>query len=252
LLPEQASKFARKLAAIDAGEERLAALDREVADATAAYEKAAGTLSTGRADAARKLDRAVTAELAPLKLEQARFTTRIDTDRSAGSPSGIDRVEFHVQTNPGTLPGPLMKVASGGELSRFLLALKVVAADRGSAPTLVFDEIDAGAGGAVADAIGQRLARLAERVQVIGVTHAPQVAARAERHYLITKASAEGGTRSVTRVEALDAATRREEIARMLAGETITQEARAAAERLLGASPTPRRRNAKAASARAS
>lgn len=251
LLAEQASEFARKLAAIDAGEERLAALDRAVADATAAYEKAAGTLSAGRAEAARKLDRAVTAELAPLKLEQARFTTRIDTDQSARSPSGIDRVEFHVQTNPGTLPGPLMKVASGGELSRFLLALKVVAADRGSAPTLVFDEIDAGAGGAVADAIGQRLARLAERVQVIGVTHAPQVAARAERHYLITKASAEGGTRSVTRVEALDAATRREEIARMLAGETITQEARAAAERLLGASPTPRRRNAKAASARA-
>ncbi|MBV9569003.1 MAG: DNA repair protein RecN [Hyphomicrobiales bacterium] len=251
MLPEQARVFAMKLAALDAGEERLAALDREVATATAVYEEAAGRLSAGRIETARKLDRAVTAELAPLKLEQARFMTKIEADRATRSPSGFDRVEFHVQTNPGTLSGQLMKVASGGELSRFLLALKVVAADRGSAPTLVFDEIDAGAGGAVADAIGQRLARLAERVQVIGVTHAPQVAARAERHYLITKASAEDGRRSVTRVEALDVARRREEIARMLAGETITQEARAAAERLLGASPTPRRRNVKTATARA-
>ncbi|MBV8427721.1 MAG: DNA repair protein RecN, partial [Hyphomicrobiales bacterium] len=246
LLPEQASDFAERLAAIDAGEERLAVLDREVADLAAAYAKAAEQLSAGRIEAARKLDLAVTAELAPLKLEQARFTTKIETDRAARSPSGFDRVEFHVQTNPGTLAGPLMKVASGGELSRFLLALKVVAADRGSAPTLVFDEIDAGAGGAVADAIGQRLARLAQRVQVIGVTHAPQVAARAERHYLITKDSVDDGARSVTRVEPLDAARRREEIARMLAGETITQEARAAAERLLGASTTRGRRAAKA------
>jgi DNA repair protein RecN (Recombination protein N) len=249
VLPAQASEFARKLAAIDAGEERLAALEREVASASAAYEGSAASLSARRAEAARRLDLAVTAELAPLKLEQARFMTRIETDRAARSPSGFDRVEFHVRTNPGTRPGPLMKVASGGELSRFLLALKVVAADRGSAPTLVFDEIDSGAGGAVADAIGQRLARLAERVQVIGVTHAPQVAARAQRHYLIVKAEAEGGARVVTRVEALDPPERREEIARMLAGETITQEARAAAERLLGTSSAPRRRNAKTVSA---
>jgi DNA repair protein RecN (Recombination protein N) len=145
-----------------------------------------------------------------------------------------------------------MKVASGGELARFLLALKVVVADRGSAPTLVFDEIDSGVGGAVADAIGQRLARLAERVQVIGVTHAPQVAARAQRHYLISKAPADGGARVVTRLDMLDAAERREEIARMLAGATITQEARAAAERLLAAPAAPRRRGAKATPAAAS
>jgi DNA repair protein RecN (Recombination protein N) len=252
LLPELAKQFAEKLSAIDAGEEKLAKLESEAAAAAATYEAAASGLSAKRAEAARKLDLAVGAELAPLKLEQARFMTKVETDRSARSASGFDRVEFEVQTNPGTRPGPLMKVASGGELSRFLLALKVVVADRGSAPTLVFDEIDSGAGGAVADAIGQRLARLAERVQVIGVTHAPQVAARAERHYLIVKAPAEGGTRVVTRVEALGAAERREEIARMLAGETITQEARAAAARLLGLQSAPRRRNAKPASAAAS
>jgi DNA repair protein RecN (Recombination protein N) len=252
LLPAQAEQFAAKLAAIDAGEERLAALERQAAAAAAAYEGGAATLTGKRVEAARRLDLAVTAELAPLKLEQARFMTRIESDRSLRSAAGFDRVEFEVQTNPGTRPGPLMKVASGGELSRFLLALKVVVADRGSAPTLVFDEIDAGAGGAVADAIGQRLARLAERVQVIGVTHAPQVAARAERHYLIAKEAVEGGTRVVTRVELLAAAERREEIARMLAGETITQEARAAAGRLLGSLPAPRRRNAKPAPAAAS
>ena len=147
--------------------------------------KAAAALSEARKKAAAKLDKAVTAELKPLKLDRARFSTNIEAD--AGGPDGIDRVEFWVQTNPGTRPGPLMKVASGGELARFLLALKVVLADRGSAPTLVFDEIDTGAGGAVADAIGLRLARLAGKVQVIAVTHAPQVAARADKHYLITK-----------------------------------------------------------------
>ncbi|MFI5014573.1 MAG: DNA repair protein RecN [Hyphomicrobiales bacterium] len=252
MLPAQAAEFAAKLAAIDAGEERLATLDREVEATSAAYQTAASGLSSQRVAAAHRFDRAVTAELAPLKLEQARFMTKVETDRAVRSAMGFDRIEFHVQTNPGTRPGPLMKVASGGELSRFLLALKVVAADRGSAPTLVFDEIDAGAGGAVADAIGQRLARLAERVQVIGVTHAPQVAARAQRHYLIVKASAEGGTRVATRVEALGASERREEIARMLAGETITQEARAAAERLLALPSASRRRNVKPVPAAAS
>jgi DNA repair protein RecN (Recombination protein N) len=252
LLPQLATQFAEKLSAIDAGEERLARLESEAEAAAATYGAAASSLSAKRAETARKLDVAVTAELAPLKLEQASFMTRVETDREARSAAGFDRVEFEVQTNPGTRPGPLMKVASGGELSRFLLALKVVVADRGSAPTLVFDEIDSGAGGAVADAIGQRLARLAERVQVIGVTHAPQVAARAERHYLIAKAPADGGARVVTSVEALGATERREEIARMLAGETITQEARAAAARLLGLQPSPRRRSAKPASAAAS
>jgi DNA repair protein RecN (Recombination protein N) len=144
---------------------------------------------------------------------------------------GIDQVEFWVRTNPGTRPGPMMKVASGGELSRFLLALKVALADRGSAPTLVFDEIDTGVGGAVADAIGQRLARLSRRVQVLSVTHAPQVAARAATHFLISK---KGNTDKVaTGIHEMDRTARQEEIARMLSGASITEEARAAAERLL-------------------
>ncbi len=160
---------------------------------------------------------------------------RSSAEPDAGGPHGIDRVEFWVQTNPGTRPGPLMKVASGGELARFLLALKVVLADRGSAPTLVFDEIDTGVGGAVADAIGVRLARLSRRAQVITVTHAPQVAARADRHYLISKSTLDKGKRVATRVVEVAAERRREEIARMLAGAEITAEARAAAERLIKA-----------------
>jgi len=144
-------------------------------------------------------------------------------------------VEFWAQTNPGTKAGPLLKVASGGELSRFMLALKVVLADKGSAPTLVFDEIDTGVGGAVADAIGQRLARLAGRVQVMAVTHAPQVAAQASSHFLIAKEGVSGSDRVATRVKPLTEKPRREEIARMLAGATITEEARAAAARLLQA-----------------
>ena len=175
------------------------------------------------------------AELKPLRLERAKFTTSLESDAAQGGPDGIDRVAFWVQTNPGTKPGPLMKVASGGELARFLLALKVVLADRGSAPTLVFDEIDTGVGGAVADAIGQRLARLATRVQVVAVTHAPQVAARADRHYLITKDTLDRGRRVATRLTEVAAEGRREEIARMLAGAEITEEARAAAERLIRA-----------------
>ncbi|MFL5045167.1 MAG: DNA repair protein RecN, partial [Xanthobacteraceae bacterium] len=188
-----------------------------------------------RAKAAQKLDKAVNAELPPLKLERASFTTQLEADEASPGPQGIDRVEFWVQTNPGTRPGPLMRVASGGELARFLLALKVVLADRGSAPTLVFDEIDTGAGGAVADAIGLRLARLAAQVQVVAVTHAPQVAARADRHYLISKSALDRGRRMATRVAELAAERRREEIARMLAGAEITDEARAAAERLIRA-----------------
>ena len=158
-----------------------------------------------------------------------------ETDPTRVSASGFDTIAFHVQTNPGTPAGPLMKIASGGELSRFLLALKVVLADRGSAPTLVFDEIDTGVGGAVADAIGVRLARLSRKVQVMTVTHAPQVAARAARHYLISKDALDKGRRVATRVVEVSAARRREEIARMLAGAEITSEARAAAERLIRA-----------------
>jgi DNA repair protein RecN (Recombination protein N) len=230
-----AAKYAADVALIDAGAGQLKTLEKVTAEADARYNAAATKLSAARTKSAEKLNKAVNAELAPLKLERAKFMTQVDSDLDAAGPHGIDRVEFWVQTNPGTRPGPLMKVASGGELARFLLALKVVLADRGSAPTLVFDEIDTGVGGAVADAIGARLARLAEKVQVMAVTHAPQVAARADQHLLISKDALDKGKRVATRVNALAADHRREEIARMLAVAEITAEARAAAERLLRA-----------------
>lgn len=229
-------RYEEDVAAIDAGEEQLGGLEKALKDADDAYLKAARALTAGRRKAAKALDEAVQAELPPLKLERARFITDIQIDETSRDPSGFERVEFWAQTNPGTRPGPLMKVASGGELSRFMLALKVVLADKGSAPTLVFDEIDTGVGGAVADAIGQRLARLARKVQVMAVTHAPQVAAKAESHFLIAKEGVRGAEdRVATRVIPLEATPRREEIARMLAGATITEEARAAAARLLEA-----------------
>ena len=228
-----ARRYESDLALIDAGAERLAALEKAAQEAVARYRQAAEKLSAARKRAAQKLDKAVNAELKPLKLERAQFTTQIESEGEG--PEGLDRIEFWVRTNPGTRPGPLMKVASGGELARFLLALKVVLADRGSAPTLIFDEIDTGVGGATADAIGVRLARLSSGVQVIAVTHAPQVAARADRHYLITKDALAKGKRVATRVTELAAERRREEIARMLAGAEITAEARAAAERLIRA-----------------
>jgi DNA repair protein RecN (Recombination protein N) len=230
-----ATKYAADVALIDAGAAQLKKLEAAALEADKRYAAAAAKLSAARAKAAQKLDKAVNAELAPLKLERATFTTQLEADAASPGPQGIDRIEFWVQTNPGTRPGPLMKVASGGELSRFLLALKVVLADRGSAPTLVFDEIDTGVGGAVADAIGTRLSRLAGKVQVMAVTHAPQVAARAATHLLISKDALDRGKRVATRVNALAADHRREEIARMLAGAEITAEARAAAERLLRA-----------------
>jgi DNA repair protein RecN (Recombination protein N) len=230
-----AARYKSDIALIDAGEEKLKALVAAAAKAEADYRAAAGTLSKARAKVAIALDKAVNGELKPLKLERAKFMTEIVSDAAAAGPNGIDRVEFWVQTNPGTRPGPLMRVASGGELARFLLALKVVLADRGSAPTLVFDEIDTGVGGAVADAIGVRLAKLAAGVQVLAVTHAPQVAAQATRHYVISKDALEKGKRVATRVTEVAAEKRREEIARMLAGAEITAEARAAAERLIKA-----------------
>lgn len=233
-------RYEADLAALDAGEERLAALDAAMAGAEAAYSEASARLSEGRKAAASTLDAAVNAELPPLKLERARFITQIDSDETIRSADGFDRVEFWVQTNPGTRPGAMMKVASGGELSRFMLALKVVLADRGSAPTLVFDEIDTGVGGAVADAIGLRMARLSGQVQVLAVTHAPQVAARATQHLRIAKEGVRSGDdgeeKVATRVSPLADGERREEIARMLAGATITSEARAAAESLLAGS----------------
>ena len=230
-LPVLAEKFAADLASLDAGEARLVALRKGVEAAKAAFEGGARALSAKRRKAAAALDKAVNAELAPLKLERARFTSEIATSEATPSAEGFDRIEFWVQTNPGTRPGPLMKVASGGELARFMLAVKVALADRGSAPTLVFDEIDTGVGGAVADAIGERLARLARKVQVLAVTHAPQVAAKAAGHFRIAKAQA--GKHAVTSVVALAEGERREEIARMLSGASITQEARAAAAALL-------------------
>lgn len=230
-----AARYAADVVLIDAGASRLKKLEQAAIEANARYATAAKKLSLVRQKSAEKLNKAVNAELAPLKLERAKFMTQVATDEAAPGPQGIDRVEFWVQTNPGTKPGPMMKVASGGELSRFLLALKVVLSDRGSAPTLVFDEIDTGVGGAVADAIGARLARLAGKVQVMAVTHAPQVAARADQHLLISKDALDKGRRVATRVNALAADHRREEIARMLAGAEITAEARAAADRLLKA-----------------
>ena len=187
-----AERFAADLAALDAGEARIVALSEAVAKAQTAYAAPPRAFRRRGARRPRSSTRWSTRELKPLKLEGAHFRTEIVSDPETGGPDGYDRVEFWVQTNPGSRPGPLVKVASGGELARFMLALKVVLADRGSAPTLVFDEIDTGVGGAVADAIGQRLARLAERAQVLTVTHAPQVAARASRHLRIAKSAAKG------------------------------------------------------------
>ncbi len=232
-LPDLLQRFTGDMEALDAGETRLAALAQAVGAARDAYRRAAEDLSKARTAASSKLDAAVNRELGPLKLERARFTTQIESDPEAAGPDGIDRVEFWVSTNPGTRPGPLTRIASGGELARFMLALKVSLADRGSAPTLVFDEIDTGVGGAVADAIGSRLARLSGKIQVLAVTHAPQVAARSASHLRISKSALKGEGRVATRVTSLADESRREEIARMLAGATITEEARAAARRLI-------------------
>ena len=233
-LAQLAEDMAARLATIEAGEEGLAQLDRRVTETRAAYEAAADALSAERHAAAARLDAAVAGELAPLKLDAARFRTMIETlpDEQWG-PGGKDRVEFEIATNPGAPFAPLTKIASGGELSRFILALKVSLAEEGGAATMIFDEIDRGVGGAVASAIGERLARLADRTQLLVVTHSPQVAARGGQHYFIAKSS--DGLVTRTGVIALDSAARREEIARMLSGATITDEARAQAERLLEA-----------------
>ncbi len=232
-LPALRDSMVADLADLDAGEGRLALLEKTATELRGVYDRQAEHLSALRHAAADGLAAAVMAELPALKLERAEFIVDISTEAADRAEEGIDHVEFQVRTNPGTRPGPMMKVASGGELSRFLLALKVALADRGSAPTLVFDEIDTGVGGAVADAIGKRLARLSARVQVLSVTHAPQVAARASTHYLISKSGVDRVTTAVVELEQSD---RREEIARMLAGATITEEARAAAHRLLAES----------------
>jgi len=226
-----AADLTGRLERLDAGETGIAALERVVDAACAAYAKAADALSKQRRVAAAKLDRAVAGELAPLKLDAARFRTDVGGD--AEGPGGRDRVEFMIATNPGAPFAPLAKIASGGELSRFILALKVALAERGGAATMIFDEIDRGVGGAVASAIGERLARLSAATQLLVVTHSPQVAARGDKHLLIAKSS--DGTVTRTGVRPLSEAERREEIARMLSGATVTDEARAQAERLLEA-----------------
>lgn len=234
-LPDLAVKLADNLDKLNSGEDRLEAMKAELAALEQAYFEDAELLSNARGAAAASLGDEVMKELPSLKLEEARFMVELHASRAEAGEHGIDTVEFRVQTNPGTKPGPMIKVASGGELSRFLLALKVALADKGSAPTLVFDEIDTGVGGAVADAIGKRLRRLSEKVQVLSVTHAPQVAARADSHFVISKKRVDEGesVRTATGVVSIQDEARREEIARMLAGASITDEARAAAEQLI-------------------
>jgi DNA repair protein RecN (Recombination protein N) len=224
-------ELAARLALIEEGGERIGLLEGELAEARARYDTAAGQLRLGRREAAARLDQAVAGELHPLKLDAASFRTSL-SDAEPGA-TGIDRVEFEVSTNPGAPFGPLTRIASGGELSRFILALKVALAEAGSAQTMIFDEIDRGVGGAVASAIGERLARLAQKSQLLVVTHSPQVAARAAHHFRIEKAHEEGVTRTLVRKLTPD--ERREEIARMLSGAAITDEARAQAARLLEA-----------------
>ncbi|WP_421694719.1 DNA repair protein RecN [Aestuariivirga sp.] len=236
-LADVRERFENELKALTDGGGRLKALEQAFKVAREAYDAAAEKLSNKRRKTAKALDKAVLAELPPLKLERARFETALDTDAGKPGPTGIDRIEFMVAANPGTPLAPLMKVASGGELARFMLALKVILASKGSAPTLVFDEIDTGVGGAVADAIGARLSRLADNLQVLAVTHSPQVAARASQHMLISKMEevASKSKRMVTRVQPLSPQSRREEVARMLSGAQVTEAARAQADELLGA-----------------
>jgi DNA repair protein RecN (Recombination protein N) len=239
-LPAKMREMRAQLDAIEHGAADLAVLERRVAEARQAYASLAEALHAARAEAAQRLDTAVAAELAPLKLDAARFRTAVTAlPEERWGPHGMDSVEFLIATNPGAEFAPLAKIASGGELSRFILALKVALAEEGGAATIIFDEIDRGVGGAVASAIGERLARLANggalavapRGQLLAVTHSPQVAARGQRHYLIAKSSE--GTVTRTSVRLLDAAGRQEEIARMLSGAEITSEARAQADRLL-------------------
>jgi DNA repair protein RecN (Recombination protein N) len=234
-LPGLAEKLSADLAALDAGEGRLKALQEEERLTRAAYLEAATALTAYRQEAAGRLAAHVTAELVPLKLDKARITVEVAPQpEGAWGPEGRDKVGFLIATNPGATPGPLAKVASGGELSRFLLALKVVLAGTSPVPTLVFDEVDSGIGGAVAAAVGERLKRLGDHLQVLVITHSPQVAALGAHHWRVQKRQASPDARVTTSIDLLPLDARREEIARMLSGADITNEARAAADRLLG------------------
>ncbi len=231
-LPELMRKMRSTLDAIEGGEAALDSLEAAARDAGDAYRAQAEQVHQARLTAAKQLDKAVAGELAPLKLDAANFLTSIGKlPEEKWGPHGVDNVEFLISTNPGADFAPLNKIASGGELSRFILALKVALAEQGGAATVIFDEIDRGVGGAVASAIGDRLARLAGNGQLLAVTHSPQVAARGQTHYLIAKSSE--GTVTRTSVSLLDSAGRKEEIARMLSGAEVTPEARAQADRLL-------------------
>ena len=231
-LPHRMREMRAALDAIEGGEAELSALEQAAEAAAADYRTRAEALSAVRRDAAGRLDTAVAGELTPLKLDAAKFRTAVTPQgEERWGPAGIDAVEFLISTNPGADFAPLAKIASGGELSRFILALKVALAEEGGAATVIFDEIDRGVGGAVASAIGERLARLAEGGQLLAVTHSPQVAARGGQHYVIAKSSE--GTVTRTSVHLLDPAGRQEEIARMLSGAEVTPEARAQADRLL-------------------
>lgn len=233
-LPRKLAAMQDQLASLTDGSRRLSALDGAAAAAQSQYRQLAQSLSARRVKAAAALDAAVAAELAPLKLDKAQFKTAIEPlGLETAGPGGLDKIAFTVSTNPGAPFGPLNKIASGGELSRFFLALKVALAAQGEAQTLIFDEVDRGVGGAVADAVGERLARLSGQVQVLVVTHAPQVAARAAHHFRVAKADKGGATR--TTVTRLSAPERLEEVARMLSGASVTAEARAAAQALMGA-----------------
>lgn len=233
-LPAVLAEVERKRARLSHATADMAALKKNCIEARDAYVASAAKLSTSRQKATRKLAVAVADELVPLKLDKARFQVALELlPESEWGKNGTDRVSFEISTNPGAPFGPLAKIASGGEMSRFVLALKVALAARGSAGTLIFDEIDRGVGGAVASAIGDRLSRLAKQVQVLVVTHSPQVAASGDAHWLIEKQSDKKAAR--THVRALDEMARREEIARMLSGDLVTDEARAQADRLLAA-----------------
>ena len=232
-LPALLDRLCTRLAALTSGEAEIAALEQAAQTGRTRYAAAAAALSEARHAASARLDTAVARELPPLRLEKARFHADVAPVAEADwGPSGSDSVRFLIATNPGQEPGPLARIASGGEMSRLMLALKVVLSAGSVVPTLVFDEVDSGIGGATAAAVGERLARVADGVQVLVVTHSPQVAARGLSHLRVAKAAV--GGRAATNVEILSVADRREEIARMLAGETITAAARAAADDLLG------------------
>jgi DNA repair protein RecN (Recombination protein N) len=228
--------LAEQLAGLENGELRVRALEGEMREAREAFAAAAKTLGVKRRAAAKDLDSVVAGELDPLRLDKAVFSTRVvERDESAWGEHGSDDVAFEVATNPGAPSGPLNRISSGGELARFMLALKVVLARADPVPTMIFDEVDASVGGAVAAAVGERLDRLARDFQVLVVTHSPQVAARGAHHWRVSKTN--DGPDVRTAVELLSEAARKEEIARMLAGARVTDEARAAADRLLTEQP---------------